>query len=156
MSFPHEAKQDGAAQYAKARRAWQVARDVALRDGALTEGDVPAAKLPTDDAITFRSYGSALNSLVGELLKDAAAHDAGRFDEIGRGSDRMHVPRVGPPELRKLRVALSFWDGWTDARDSDWPPAGNVAKEEWPIIARRIAADLAENREVSDAWIHEG
>lgn len=161
MLYTRETTQDAAAAYAEARRAWQLAREVALRDAA-----VPAATLPTEqktirpahpdgpgDMIAFRSYRSARNALVGELLGDAAAHDAGRFDDIGRLSDRMHLPRVGPPELTKLRVALSFWDAWTDARNRSWPPDGNIAKREWPMLARRIAADIARDREISDARV---
>jgi len=184
MLHPRETNQDGAAQYAEARRTWQAARDVALWDAALAEARAQAAPAPAGESdranagalasrahhaekttvrpphkdergemITFRSYGAARKSLVGELLKDAAAHDAGCFDEIGRRSKRMHLPRVGPPELTKLRVALSFWDGWIDARNRGWQPDGDIAKAEWPMLARRIASDLAEDREISDARV---
>jgi hypothetical protein len=161
MLYPHKTMKDAAAEYAEARRVWRLAREVALRDApaAATTGraEKRTVRLPYPDErgemITFRSYATARTALVAELLKDAAAHDAGRFDDIGRLSDRMDLPRVGPPELTKLRVALSFWDGWTDARNRGWPPAGDIAKREWPLLARRIAADLAENREISDARI---
>jgi hypothetical protein len=188
MLHPHETKKHTAAdEYAEARRAWQFAHDVALRDAALAEANAQAVRVPAaepdranararapqphgterttvrqpqqderGEKITFRSYGTARGSLVSELLKDAAAHDAGRFDEIGRRSDRMEIPRVGPPELTKLRVALSFWGAWTDARNHSWPPDGNIAKEEWPVLARRIAADIAEDREISDARVGAG
>jgi hypothetical protein len=160
-----------------------LARDVVRRDGALGEASpqTPSVRAGEPDRanagtlasrghrakttarppnqaeraemITFRSYGKARNSLVDELLKDAAAHDEGRFDEIGLRSERMHLPRVGPPELTKLRVALRFWDGWTEARNRSWPPDGNIAKAEWSMLARRIAADLAGDREISDARV---
>jgi hypothetical protein len=100
------------------------------------------------------SYGTARNSLVGELLKDAAAHEAGHYDEIGRRFDRIEreVPRGAAP-LTKLRVALSFWDGWIDARDRRWQASGNIEKGEWPMLARRIASDLSQDREISDARV---
>jgi hypothetical protein len=157
MLHPNETKQDGPAEYAEARRVWQAVHDVALRDAGLAQDKAQAAPAPAarprDDTIRFRSYRAARDALAGELLEDAAAHDAGRFDEIGRRSDRMELPRVGPPELTKLRVALSFWDGWIDARNRGWQPDGNIAKAEWPMLARRIATDLAEEREISDVRV---
>jgi hypothetical protein len=140
MPHPDETRRDGAAEYAEARRVWQVAREVALGRARR-------------DTVSFRSYGAARDALVGELLGDAAAHDEGRFDDIGHRAGRMELPRVGPPELRKLRVALSFWDGWIDARNRGWQPHGNIAKAEWPLLARRVASDLAEEREISDARV---
>jgi hypothetical protein len=165
MPHPHETKHDNAAaKYVEARRLWQAAHDVALREAGLagakaqaTEtttavGPLQAAR-PRGDAVRFRSYGAARDALVDQLLQDAGAHDAGRFDEIGRPSDRIELPRVGPPELMKLRVALSFWDAWVDARNHDWQLGGDIGKAEWPTLARRIASDLAEGREISDARV---
>jgi hypothetical protein len=102
--------------------------------------------------VTFRSYGSARDSLVGELVKDAAAHEAGRFDEIGR-FDRIELPSGGAPALTKLHVALTFRHAWMDARNRGWQPDGNIAKAEWPTLARHIASDLAEDREISNARV---
>jgi hypothetical protein len=101
------------------------------------------------------SYGMARNSLVAELLKDAANHEAGRFDEVGRrfdGIDR-DLPRGPAPALAKLRVALAFWDGWIDARDRGWQGGGDIPKGEWPMLARRIASDLSADRDISDARV---
>ncbi len=100
------------------------------------------------------SYGTARNSLVGGLLRDAAAHEAGHYDEIGRRFDGIEreLPRGAAP-LTKLRVALTFWDGWIDARDRGWQAGGNIDKGEWPMLARRIASDLAQDREISDARV---
>jgi hypothetical protein len=101
------------------------------------------------------TYASARNSLVGELLKDAAAHEAGHYDEIGRRFDGIEreLPRGAAPPLTKLRVALTFWDGWIDARNRGWQPGGNIDKGEWPMLARRIASDLAQDYEISDARV---
>jgi uncharacterized membrane protein YeaQ/YmgE (transglycosylase-associated protein family) len=101
------------------------------------------------------TYGTARNSLVGELLKDAAAHEAGHYAEIGRRFDGVEreLPLGAARPLAKLRVALSFWFGWIDARDRQWLAGGNINKAEWPMLARRIASDLAEDREVSDARV---
>jgi hypothetical protein len=101
------------------------------------------------------SYGTARNSLVGELLKDAAAHEGGRYDEIGRRFDGIEreLPRGAAPQLGKLRVALAFWDGWIDARNRGWPAGGTIDKGEWAMLARRIASDLARDAEISDARV---
>jgi uncharacterized membrane protein YeaQ/YmgE (transglycosylase-associated protein family) len=101
------------------------------------------------------SYGTVRNALVGELLKDAAAHEAGRYDEIGRRFDGIEreFPRGAAPQLTRLRIGLSFWDGWIDARNREWPAGGTIDKGDWPMLARRIASDLAEDHEISDARV---
>jgi hypothetical protein len=98
------------------------------------------------------NYGTARNCLMAELHKDAAAHERGRYDEIGRRFDAVEreMPRGAAAQLGRLRVALAFWDGWIDARDRDWRPGGNIAKAEWPMLARRIASDLSEDHDISE------
>ena len=98
------------------------------------------------------TYGTARDSIVGELLKDAAAHEAGRFDQIGRRFDPIvrELPRGRAPSLTRLRTALAFWDGWIDARNRGWQPDANIEKGEWPMLARRIASDLAQDRDISE------
>lgn len=103
------------------------------------------------EPVTFRSYGTARDSLVRALLEDAAAHEAGHFDEIGRRSDHMQLPRGGPPAVKKLRIALTFRNGWIDARNRSWRPEGKISKAEWPRLARRIASDLANDGDISSA-----
>lgn len=101
------------------------------------------------------SYAAARNALVAALQKDAAAHEAGRFDEIGRRFDGIErdLPRGSVPALNRLRVALAFWDGWIDARNHGWLGGGNIPKGEWPMLARRIASDLAADQDISDARV---
>jgi hypothetical protein len=122
---------------------------------SVTSGDPPTISLSLDEETDMVTYASARNSLVGELLKDAAAHEAGHYDEIGRRFDGIEreLPRGAAPPLTKLRVALTFWDGWIDARDRRWQPGGNIDKGEWPMLARRIASDLAQDHEISDARV---
>ena len=119
----------------------------------VTSGDVAA--ISPDEETDMVTYGSARNSLVAELLKDAAAHEAGRFDEVGRRFDGIErdLPRGTAPALTKLRVALAFWDGWIDARNRGWQGGGDIPKGEWPMLARRIASDLSADHDISDARV---
>jgi hypothetical protein len=107
------------------------------------------------EASSMVTYGSARNSLVAELLKDAAAHEAGHFAKVGERFARVErdLPQGTSPALTKLRVALAFWDGWIEARDQGWLGGGNIPKGEWPMLARRIASDLSADRDITDARV---
>ena len=96
------------------------------------------------------TYQAARDTLVAELRANAADHEAERYDAIGRRFDRIEhdFPTGTAPELGRLHVALTFWDGWIDARNNGWP-RGPIALEEWPELADKVAADLAADREIS-------
>ncbi len=98
------------------------------------------------------TYAAARDQLIDQLLSDAVAHEAERYDEVGRRFDDVErvLPHGGPPELGRLRVALTFWDGWIGARNRGWPPISSIAKKEWPVLARIVAADLEADRDVTD------
>jgi hypothetical protein len=100
------------------------------------------------------TYTAARDAIVQHLRQDAAAHEAERYDAVGRRFDSVeyHFPRGTAPELGRLHIALTFWDGWIDARNHGWP-AGPIAREEWPGLARRVADDLAADRDVSDSVV---
>lgn len=100
---------------------------------------------------TRLSYAAARDELVRHLREDADAHDAGREDAIGRRFDAVprQLPRVEGAELARLRIALLFWDGWIDARNGGWPSSSGIAREEWPRLAREVAADLASDRDIA-------
>ena len=92
---------------------------------------------------------AARAALAAHLRADADAHEGERYDSIGRRYDgtENHFPRGVAPELAPLHVALAFWDGWIDARNHGWP-AGPIAREAWPALARRVAEDLEAEREI--------
>jgi hypothetical protein len=94
------------------------------------------------------TYTQARDTLVKDLREDAAAHDAGNFDAIGRRFDSVEhqFPRGTAPELGKLHIALTFWDGWVHARNHGWPP-GPIGVSEWPQLARAVATDLEGDRD---------
>lgn len=100
------------------------------------------------------TYAAARDALVEQLRGDADAHEASRFDAIGRRFDAIEhaLPTGTAPELGRLHVALMFWDGWIDARNNGWP-RGPVATGDWPVFARRIAADLANDADITDPTV---
>ncbi|HEX5830897.1 MAG TPA: hypothetical protein VFY16_07960 [Gemmatimonadaceae bacterium] len=100
------------------------------------------------------TYAAARDALVKHLRHDAAAQEAAQEDTIGRAFDSVeyHFPRGDAPELGRLHVALTFWDGWIDARNHGWP-AGPIARTAWPELARSVAADLAADRELTAALV---
>ena len=90
------------------------------------------------------------DALVAHLREDAAAHDAERFDAIGRRFDDVErrFPHGTGPGIGRLHVALTFWDGWIDARNNGWPDSP-IVRSAWPGLARGVAADLEADREIA-------
>jgi len=105
----------------------------------------------TSSALHTPAYDATRQALVGALLEDATAHEAGRYGEIGRQLPgiRHAVSRQEPSWSARLQLPLRFWNGWTRARDEHWkgsPAAKPVLFEDWPRFARVIASDLALDR----------
>lgn len=100
------------------------------------------------------TYSEARDSLVSNLRLDADAHEAGQYDAVGRRFDWLEhrFPRGTAPELGRLHVALTFWDGWIHARNHGWPP-GPISREAWPGLARSVADDLAADRDIDDSTV---
>ena len=96
------------------------------------------------------AYEETRDALVTQLLQDAVAHEAGQYDSIGRRFDALEYrfPTGTAPELGRLHIALTFWDGWVHARNHGFPP-GPIAESEWPQLARSVAADLEANRDIT-------
>jgi hypothetical protein len=101
------------------------------------------------------TYGEARSSLVTELLWSAAAQEQGHFERIGRHFDAMDrlVPRGDGADLKRLNIALSFLDGWVDARNHDWLYYEGIKRDDWPVEARDLAADLSADREIRSAKV---
>ena len=96
------------------------------------------------------TYAAARDTLVEQLRSDARAHAREHYDEIGRRFDRLEhqFPTGTAPELGRLHIALTFWDGWIDARNNGWP-RGSIGLADWPVLAESVASDLAGDREIS-------
>ncbi len=109
----------------------------------------------TRSAREISAYDAAREALVAGLLGDAAEHEAGRYAEIGRGMPdvRAAVARQDPTSTPRLRLALRFWGGWSEASagGAAAPPTAN-----WPRLARTLAGDLALDRDTSDPLILAG
>jgi len=100
------------------------------------------------------TYAQTRDILVRELRANAADHEADRYDAIGRRFDRIEheFPTGTAPELGRLHIALAFWDGWIDARNNGWP-RGPIAVDDWPVLARRVVADLEADRDITDRLV---
>jgi hypothetical protein len=100
------------------------------------------------------TYIEARDALVKHLREDAVLHEAEKYDSVGRRFDTIehHFPRGTAPELGKLHIALTFWDGWIDARNNGWP-GGPIPVEEWPVLARNVAADLEADRDITNPMV---
>lgn len=111
---------------------------------------------PTDTAMP--AYDAARLALVEGLTADAATHDAGRYEELGRqfAATQDAVARQAPSNNDRLRVALRFWRDWIEARDNGWRATGSgesIGVADWPGFARVIAADLALDRDTTHPTI---
>lgn len=109
-------------------------------------------------ALHTPAYDVTREALVGALLEDATAHEAGRYAEIGRElpSIRHAVARQERSRTSRLDLPLRFWHGWTTARNDRWQGSQGdkpVVLEDWPRFARVIASDLALDRDTTDPAI---
>jgi hypothetical protein len=90
-----------------------------------------------------------------ELTRDAEAHEARRYQDIGAGFDQVdaELPRDEGPEFDKLFIALDFWDGWIDARNHDWQYYKGIKERDWPRLARTIIKALEADQEITDPLV---
>ncbi len=90
------------------------------------------------------AYDAAREALVAGLLSDAAAHEAGRYTEIGRGMLAVRGAFAGQDSACTpgLRLALRFWGSWSKACVSG-PSLPSPPSVDWSRLARAFAADLA-------------
>jgi hypothetical protein len=100
-------------------------------------------------------YVEAKQLFVDCLTRDATAHETGRFADVGDGFDNLdgQLPRNHNAEFDKLFIALNFWDGWIDARNHDWRYYKGIGQADWPRLARSIASNLSQDREITDPLV---
>jgi hypothetical protein len=103
------------------------------------------------------SYSDAKQMLISSLTRDALLHEMRKFKELGEGYDNLDtaIPRDGGPQFAKLLLALEFWSSWLDSCEHDWFFYEPIKEPDWPILARRIADDLANDRDITDTLLLE-
>ena len=86
------------------------------------------------------------------LRRDADAHDAGAVDSVGESYDDVlaEVLPLWNEAGGTIGMAFRFWDAWVKARNNDWPNSSGIAREDWPRLARHIAAALEMHNTVSE------
>jgi hypothetical protein len=108
--------------------------------------------------IDMPAYDAARQMLVGGLIEDALAHEAGQYAGIGRRlpAIRDTLSREDRAWPLRLQRAVRFWGGWTEARDDRWNQtsvAKPITTADWPRFARIIASDLALDRDTMEPTI---
>lgn len=103
------------------------------------------------------TYEEAKNFVIDNLLLDAKLHDAGDYWSVGDKFDEYdaELPRDDDPRLKKLHIALNFWDGWQDSRNHDWHFYKGITKDDWPRLAQMIVMNIQEEQEITEEVILE-
>jgi hypothetical protein len=125
------------------------------RNGEETEERVVDGLFDSVRASDLPAYDATRQALVAGLTEDAAAHDAGRYAEVGRqfAAVRLTLNRQEASPSGRLHVALRFWHGWMRARDDRWPGDDStdpIVAADWPRFARGVASDLALDRDITE------
>ena len=87
----------------------------------------------------------AAEILAEALEKDALDHESGNYDNIGLKWDDVYgqlLPIEEDIDQPVYGLAFNFWDDWCDASNHDWQYHEPITTNEWPKIAREIAASL--------------
>ena len=63
------------------------------------------------------------------------------------------LPRVDDTRWDKVFVALSFWDGWIDARNHDWNYYPGINESDWPVLGRHIVISIANDTPITQSVV---
>ncbi len=87
--------------------------------------------------------------LIKAFRRDADLHKAGRFNDIG-----FEYADIDEKNLQDYRLigALDFWNGWLDEIEAGFTERHEtgIEKDMWPQLARYIADQLSEGKEIAD------
>jgi hypothetical protein len=102
-------------------------------------------------------YNEARPLMIQSLSQAANYHEAGTYEKLNAGFDEMDskLPRRKGARFSTLLIALNFWDSWIDASNHQWQYYPGIEAEDWPLLARRIVADLKAERPISDPLLLE-
>jgi hypothetical protein len=108
------------------------------------------SRVPSDDHY-------ALVLLAEALEQDALGHEAGHFAEIATQYDLVYgrLLPVHDPFPRDISIAMAFWDSWADASRHDWQYYDGINRDDWPRLARQIAAALRDGTPITERRILE-
>lgn len=98
------------------------------------------------------TYEHARDHVVAALRRDADAQEQGRPEDIGAdfAAFDTHYPRDDSPASLRLAAAHRFWDEWLYARDHRWSTPIRLREEDWPPLARSVAAGLDANEDLDE------
>ena len=82
--------------------------------------------------------------LASALEADADAQEMGRLDAVGERYDEVlaELTPLGDSHVRLLSMGFHFWDCWEDARNHGWNYYPDAQEDDWPRLARAVAAAL--------------
>jgi hypothetical protein len=95
---------------------------------------------------------ASIRQLLSECLERDAELHVRAPNELGRSFDTVDpsVPRDDPD----LALAIAFWDSWIDERNHGFPGHyRGISIDDWPILARSIAASLVSGRTIDDSRV---
>lgn len=94
------------------------------------------------------ALGEAKAAVVHALAQDAVLHEQGKLGQLGLSFEELdaRLPRGAGPAFDTLLVALRFMDDWLDARNHEWQYHEPLARDDWPVLARALAEDIAADR----------
>jgi hypothetical protein len=86
------------------------------------------------------------------LRQDAASQDRGDFDSIGERYDDVYAEVLTVCSAYPDRVAtgFTFWDWWVDARNHAWQYYEGIGCDDWPRLARHVAASVEAGMPVTE------
>ncbi len=86
------------------------------------------------------------------LRQDASAQEAGDFEAIAERYDDVYAEVLVlcnevPDSLAR---GFTFWDEWCDARNHEWSYYSDIARDDWPRLARQVAEAVESGAPITD------
>lgn len=131
----------------------QAASNSGEERGNSPDGPGPAAG--NDDAGDSVKFDRLRDLLARVLARGAELADQQSTSNLAAGYKEIELamPRLPYKRWRKLYVALGFWTCWIAEADEGFPENALVSRDDWPRLARILAEDLQNGRDVSDPQI---
>ena len=100
-------------------------------------------------------YDTAKSEVHASLFACAAAHGSADFHaiEVEHTKIDTNLPRSADHRFDPLHAALNLLDGWIDSSNHEWRYYEGIARDDWPNLALALAADISQNRTISNPLI---